>query len=293
VWAGQMRFDRNEQDIRGNPRVRKEGRHVGADMGGISKLIREIGKIRQSAPFSHEYVYFRGQRSQDKLLPRLLRKSYEGIPTTENNLYCDCWVMGSQEFKSAHNSWEVLGVMQHHGVPTRLLDWTSSLIHAVYFALCECQDCPVKCHKHPHIRRREGCRGDPVVWLLAPRKMHQALASPPGLTAFTIGIDPLQDYAEVFVQTGTRKKWKYRDGPIFLELPWEDARMRSQKGYFTFHPDNRPLEKIRSKSLARIVMDRKWKGEILEEFSAMGINEYDVFADLVGLSRHLTRLYGL
>jgi hypothetical protein len=258
-------------------------------MPTISDLISSIRKKQENEALSTNNVYFRGQRSHDLLVPGLLRQPIDHAK--ENQLFCDCLIMSGNDVTSHKSSWESLALFQHYGIPTRLLDWSSSLVHALYFAASKCLHCSYRkeCKKS-----KKACHGNPTLWILDPEKMHEHLYPKKELIAFTIGIDHIPDYSEFFVRKNRASRWPYKSGPIFVEIPWTNPRIKSQKGYFTFHAKDTPMDSLKTASswLTKYEFNGKERGKLLDELETINIGENDIYTDLVSLARHLKHVYG-
>lgn len=180
-----------------------------------------------------------------------------------------------------HDSfWYWLSVAQHHGLPTRLMDWTFSPYVALHFVTA-----------NTDLYGRDG-----VIWCLNYKKVHQQL---PGLLSnvlanegadvFTIEmlsrIPSLQEFDGLSVEPFT----------LFFEPPSIDDRIVNQYALFSVvsNPTVGPQSwlKDRPDLYQKIYVAKELKWEIRDKLDQANINERVLFPGLDGLSRWLKRQY--
>jgi len=187
------------------------------------------------------------------------------------------------------NDWDVLFHMQHHGVPTRLLDWTSVFGVALYFAL-----------------RGSGGEVDrtPCIWLLNPYALNKAtwglyrLFNPKYL-ARDEALNRSYDFSELLLGThpqhwGERPLW---DTPLAIYANQRSERMFAQSGWFTIHGTNiAPLEDIfgnRPGILRRVDIPIAAVPAAKEFLVLGGIGHRQLFPDLDGLAQSINERFGI
>jgi hypothetical protein len=190
------------------------------------------------------------------------------------------------------NPWEIFALMQHHGLPTRLLDWSKSPLSALFFALT----------KEPN---RDGNR---VVWILPPDELNKAsigtlsLFCPAVLQSRNIQLKgdkeiDLDSYLPQALDPSDNYRLPVK--PIAIESPLSGERITAQQGCFTLHGSSLDgLEKQFTKEeppcLAAIILKTKGNlGTFLEPLLSWGINEETIYQDLDSMTRNILRLEGI
>ena len=81
-------------------------------------------------------LVYRGMQNLDWKLEPSLCRNHHYIADIEHQMIEDFICSSPREFEGLSNSFDVVAKMQHYGLPTRLLDFTTNPLVALYFA-CE------------------------------------------------------------------------------------------------------------------------------------------------------------
>ena len=234
---------------------------------------------------------FRGQIDKPnwKLIPKAGRVRLR-IP--DENLF-RAWKRHAYalEHRNFESDWEWLYTAQHHGLVTRLLDWTTNPLAAVFFAIRHIQDIqkkfrvPIK--KSPDDNVAVWAYRDDRGWGAGkkdspPYKPFTSFKDTEHKTVF----EPIKAEEEEKAKAEKRVK-KFVQRVVPKHVP---QRLVNQHGIFTYHdPPNLCLDEniFKGRILEKIIIDKNCLLDLQLYLSLYGINEKTMFPDFDGLSRFL------
>jgi hypothetical protein len=221
---------------------------------------------RGSSDVEHELVpsVFRPPRNGDNetlMIKRFMQDAHPLLPDTQ----------------TPPSHWDWLFIAQHHGVPTRVLDWTESPLVGLYFATQPASS-------DPDDPERPG-----GLWVLSPQTLNTHTLNVQSLELPMFGFDTrLEGYAPLTAApTAVHLK------PAAALAVRSFLRISAQWGTFTIHSNATALEDeaFSPRAIRKFSVAASAKATIRDELQTIGVDDRTVFPDLHHLGRSVRGRY--
>jgi len=273
----------------------------------LAEFVQSVKDARSAwrVPYRRE-LWFRGEQrdyGMTRLRPTLYRpaegydlRPIESLLRTEFDLF-ESFRKSSVQLSEdpIQEDFDGYLLMQHHGAPTRLLDWSDGCLMALHFAL------------RPTIEMRDQL-ADCVVYVLDPNRLIDRLEALP-----EYGL--LQERWTEYVQNNPAENFDKDDQspaympdnrrgfeelelprtPMVLQFPNITRRVAAQRSQFIVFgssPSWLSEDFERPESVIKVITIKgKAKRSIRNELREAGITESVIFPDLDGLGRELAQMW--
>ena len=170
-------------------------------------------------------------------------------------------------------SFEWMFLMQHYGVPTRLLDWSESPLVALYFVVYD---------RNARLMSKDG-----TLWVLFPLDLNRNSTE---VTA-EVYIPSFED--EWLNNYSVEQYSKGKDTgilPLAAIATRNNPRIQAQLGVFTIgHLKRIPIEEIENRShCVKLVVPASAKLRIRKELQTLGVNRFQILPELASIGDTLT-----
>lgn len=235
------------------------------------------------ALFRHRSPYvFRGMGScGNELSTTLMRlgSDHDDLARLEAHLLRNFRKYAHADAARGHSMWDWLALAAHHGLPTRLLDWTYSPFVALHFATA-------------NLPQEDG-----IVWMVNHRQCHELLPARLRQVLTEEGSDVFTAEMINSVASTLEQLERLSSDPfvLFLEPPSLDSRIVNQFALFSvFSLPHRRMDPWLAEHAGlcrRILLPASLKWEIRDKLDQAGVTERVLMPGLDGLTAWLTRYY--
>ncbi len=255
------------------------------DIFGISSLLTEQ-RFRPDLNRYRSLKIYRGMpNAAFKIVTSLRRNCKDKRRQLEPAILSNFTKYAALEDPSIETSvWRQMILGQHHGLPTRLLDWSFSPLTSLHFAMSE-NDLE-KMDKH-----------DSVVWSIDVDELHEKLPEKyqnimkkEQTTVFSLKM--LQEACEGPLEYDEDMEGK---AMLIVEPPSIEQRIINQYSFFSIVPyemdDVEAFLKEHTNKTVRYVIKKEIRWQVRDLLDQLNISERIVYPGLDGLSEWLARHY--
>lgn len=237
----------------------------------MDSLINTLEDLYQKC---NHVLWFRGQEDAGWGLQPSIQRSEHNLDL-ETYLANDFYIKNKKVLdvcpaKNNYAAW--LSMMQHYGLPTRLLDWSQSPLIAAFFA--------TKTYK-------QTAQTPASIWVLDPSKLNEQN----GFGAYLYPSDAYTAQEMLRPAFVKEEKDEFRDKILACHCVENDLRMYSQQSCFTIHNSQRKLTDICDNDmLFKLIIPGECKEYFFECLKIFGITESFVFPDTEHIAHYLKEL---
>ena len=245
----------------------------------MQNKVESVSSIIETSKNTETVFWFRGHRKASwPLLPAAFRDDVHPILEAEmakrfkmkaQIFYREC--PGGTEYQK----W--LPLMQHYGLPTRLLDWSESPLVALFFAV-----------------EKSDKKEDAAIYFLDSGTMNEVLHSAP--IQIILGDSPSNKINEVCERAFINKDSDVGQYPPFaVVIAQKEYRMLNQMSCFTLHDERKDLNEYAQSAryLSKLIIPKECIDNIRNELTILGIRRSILFPDLTNLAEELRRLVAI
>lgn len=227
------------------------------DHGAYKGAIWYRGQAKKEWPLKPSYIRLNTPPSESTLLKRFKQNAA---------------MLLDREPKS---SFDWLFLMQHHGVPTRLLDWSESALVALYFALSS------------HINHPDS---DAAVWSLRPCELNKnASISDPHEEFFIPSFE--DEELENYKIESLAGRQRVKLFPVATIATRNNSRIQAQLGVFTIHhSDHIGIEEIGDqRHVIKYIIPSNQRVIMLKQLSLLGFSKFTMFPELASIGDNIKK----
>ena len=223
-------------------------------------------------------LWFRGQSESQWLLRPQVEREYfieaaknAGTITTdyEQSIFKQFTIQGAHLLPSGLNTVEKYFLAQHHGLPTRLLDWSTNPLTALFFSASEAPKKDGALYQFHARITIPGHEEDDIIYQDNPLLMKM--------------IEELSTVDHIY----TVHENKY---PLRITPDVQNGRINSQGSRFTYHlNDGLQLEDLLGDGVEKYIIPATSKRNIVEELRLLEIHWASLFPNLDNLTKEIKK----